>query len=77
MTEYDQRAVITLAEAMDGDTLAMWLSIGKGLSIKEGKPETKPTLSLVPRPLLHALQNRVGGGLESLSPELVRDTVSR
>lgn len=76
MTKNDRRAVITLAEAMDYDTLSLWLSIGKGLSHAEGK-STRPALSLVPRPLLHALQNRIRGDLEGLAPELVRDTVGR
>ncbi len=76
MTESDQREIIALASAMDFDTLSMWLSIGKGLSLSEKILLTKPALSLVPRPLLHSLQNRIGSGVERLPSEFVCDTVS-
>lgn len=74
MTQNEHVDVVGIGNALDADARAMWLSIGRSMLHQEGTAP-RPVLTLVPHASLHPRKHRVGGGLESASPKLIRNTI--
>lgn len=70
----EENVILSVSKGMDAKSRAMWLEIGRGLS--RPPRSWRPALSLVPRSVLHPLQNSSDSSIECAPTNFIREPVS-